>query len=188
MKTILVVSHCILNKASKVKQDELDLQEEYALRKQFLASVIELDIQLLQLPCPEFILCGSRRWGHVKDQFDHPHFRRETKRMLEPVLDQLQEYLSYPDEYEIMGIVSVEGSPSCGYKLTCTGDWSGEIGSDAEKIKQLQSNLCMKNEPGMLMQILEKEMQQKEINVPIITMEDAVFMLSQKKENGGNIQ
>ena len=77
MKRLLIVSHCILNTASKVAMDEKELQEEYELRLTLMTKVMENDIQLLQLPCPEFILYGSRRWGHVKDQFDHPHFRKE---------------------------------------------------------------------------------------------------------------
>ena len=64
MKRILVVSHCILNTASKVWQDESGLAEEYALRERLLRLVLDQDVQLLQLPCPELLLYGSRRWGH----------------------------------------------------------------------------------------------------------------------------
>ena len=55
MKAILVVSHCILNTASKVRQDERDLAEEYRLRDQLLRLILEKNVQLLQLPCPESV-------------------------------------------------------------------------------------------------------------------------------------
>lgn len=174
MIRILVVSHCILNKASKVKQDENDLEEEYRIRQQFLEKIVEKDIQLIQLPCPEFLIYGSRRWGHVKDQFQHPHFKKECKKMLMPVLMQMEEYLSYPKEYEIIGIVSVEGSPSCGFNLTCRGHWGGEIGNNPDAIAEIQSNLSMNEEPGVFMQILLDEIQSKNMDVPVLRMQEAI--------------
>ena len=36
MKKILLLSHCILNKASKVEQDEKELQEEYQVRSELM--------------------------------------------------------------------------------------------------------------------------------------------------------
>ena len=50
MKRLLIVSHCILNTASKVAMDEKELQEEYELRRTLRTKVMEDDIQLLQLP------------------------------------------------------------------------------------------------------------------------------------------
>lgn len=72
VKRILLVSHCILNNASKVELDEAGLAEEYRLRSELMNLIIEKNIQMIQLPCPEFIMYGSQRWGHVKNQFQHP--------------------------------------------------------------------------------------------------------------------
>ena len=181
MKTILSVSHCILNSASKVAQDESELADEYQLRESLLRLVLLKNIQLLQLPCPEFLLYGSQRWGHVREQFMHPHFREECKRMLEPILLQLEEYSMYPDEFQILGIVSVEGSPSCGHALTCTGRWGGEIGTDLEKIVNLQKTLSLRQESGVFMQILQQELKKTSLNLSIICMEEAIKLLSQDK-------
>lgn len=180
MKAILVVSHCILNTASKVRQDERDLAEEYRLRDQLLRLILEKNVQLLQLPCPEFILYGSQRWGHVSDQFRHPHFREESRKMLEPILLQLEEYASHPEEYKLLGIISVEGSPSCGYRLTCTGRWGGELGTDGEMLEAIKNKLEMKEEPGVFMRILEGELEKQGLSIPIFSMEEAVRVLSQK--------
>ncbi|CUX28637.1 CD3072 family TudS-related putative desulfidase [Clostridium sp. C105KSO13] len=178
MKTLLVVSHCILNTASKVAQNEEELTEEYKVKNKLLHLVLERDIQLLQLPCPEFIMYGSRRWGHVKDQFLHPHFREESRKMLEPVLLQLEEYLMYSEEFKVLGVVSVEGSPSCGYKLTCTGDWGGEIGEDPQRLADIHNGLELKKEPGAFMQILKEELDIRNMNIPIVSMEEAIERLS----------
>ena len=76
---------------------------------------------------------GSQRWGHVKNQFQHPFYMEQCRKILEPVLLQLQEYAQHVEKFHVLGIVSVEGSPNCGYHLTCEGEWKGEIGTDEKK-------------------------------------------------------
>ena len=141
VKKLLIVSHCILNNASKVEQDEVELAGEYELRSELLNLIVENNIQLIQLPCPEFIMYGSQRWGHVKN-------------------------------------VSVEGSPNCGYHLTCEGNWKGEIGSDEKRICAIQNSLEMTEKPGVYMEILEKEIHDRELSIPIMTMAEAIELLN----------
>ena len=59
MKDLLIVSHCILNHAAKVEQDEAELAGEYKIREELLQLVLKKDVQLFQMPCPEFIMYGS---------------------------------------------------------------------------------------------------------------------------------
>lgn len=177
MKSLLVLSHCILNNASKVSQDETELAEEYKTRNRLLELVLERNVQLLQLPCPEFILYGSQRWGHVKNQFQHPYFKKASKDMLEPILLQLEEYSRHPESFFILGIVSVEGSPSCGCHSTCTADWKGEIGTDAAHISQLQGMLEMREEPGVFMEVLSEQLARRQLKIPVITMAEAIALL-----------
>lgn len=175
MKDIFVVSHCILNNASKVEQDEAELEAEYIVRDKLMDLVSKNHIQLLQLPCPEFIIYGSKRWGHVKDQFDNPFFRKSCKEMLEPIMLQLEEYCSREDAFRVLGIVSVEGSPSCGYKLTCTApNWKGEIGICEDHIREIATSVEMVPDKGVLMDVLEGELKSRGLDVPIITMEEAI--------------
>lgn len=177
MKKILVVSHCILNTAAKVAQDESGLAEEYQKKAELMKLVFEQGIQLLQLPCPEFYLYGSRRWGHVKDQFQHPHFRKECARMLEPILMQLEEYMKYPEEFEVLGIVSVDGSPSCGYGLTCRSEqWYGEF-EGADHTMEKIDTVRMTREPGVLMEILEHDLKEYGLNISIMNLDDIIQKL-----------
>lgn len=177
MKSLLVVSHCILNSAAKVQQDEKELAEEYKVRDRLLKLAIQKEIQLLQLPCPEFTLYGSQRWGHVKNQFRHPFFRKVSEDMLEPFLLQLEEYFQHPESFCVLGIVSVEGSPSCGYRSTCTGEWKGEIGTDQEHISQLQGTLAMSSEPGVFMEVLQGQLAERQLPIPILTMDETIELL-----------
>ena len=93
VKKLLIVSHCILNNASKVEQDEVELAGEYELRSELLNLIVENNIQLIQLPCPEFIMYGSQRWGHVKNQFQHPFYKEQCRKLLDTILLQVQEYM-----------------------------------------------------------------------------------------------
>ena len=94
MKKILVVSHCLLNTASKVKRfKEESIRAEEALRQDILKEAIGSGIQILQLPCPEFIMYGPCRWGHTWEQFDNIFYRSRCRELLEPVILQLKEYV-----------------------------------------------------------------------------------------------
>ena len=177
MKSLLVLSHCILNTASKVMQDEAELADEYQTRDRLLKLILQKNVQLLQLPCPEFTLYGSRRWGHVKNQFQHPYFRKASKDMLEPILLQLEEYDRHPEDFSVLGIVSVEGSPSCGYYCTCTGEWKGEIGTDPAHISKMQSTLKMSDKSGVFMELLKEQLEARKLSIPIMTMEETIEAL-----------
>lgn len=180
MKEILIVSHCILNNAAKVAQDESLLAEEYAQRNALMQAVADKGVQLIQLPCPEFILYGSRRWGHVKDQFDNPFFRAQSRAMLEPVMIQLEEYASDPGRFSLLGIVSVEGSPSCGHALTCRGDWGGELEADMFENGGPASSVNAVNEPGVFMEVLEKMLAERRLDVRILSIPEAAALIADR--------
>lgn len=164
MKKIVFVSHCILNIASKVvmyNQEEMDTEE--SLRKKFVHLAIDNDIQLIQLPCPEYTLYGAKRWGHVSNQFDNVFFRKYCRNVLEPILDQLKEYLANEERFEVLGFVGIDGSPSCGVDYTCTGDWYGSF----EKRSNLQETLksCrLSKGPGVFMDVLQEMLREEGLN------------------------
>lgn len=177
MEKILVVSHCILNKASKVKGYNMEeMEEENKLRKELLKEVFDKDIELLQLPCPEFIMYGSKRWGHVKNQFDNPFFRKNCKEILNPIIEQLKEYNNNKNRFQILGIVSVEGSPSCGYNLTCKGNYVGELGGCSNLQEKIES-IVMVNEAGVFMEELKILLDKNNLHIDIRTMKDQVTYL-----------
>lgn len=160
MKQILLVSHCILNTAAKVVlYDEAEIQAEEALRIRFLQQAIGQGVQLLQLPCPEYTLYGARRWGHVREQFNNVFFRNHCKKILEPVLDQLQEYRENSAMVQVLGIVGVDGSPSCGVDYSCTGANSfGALGGRDDKIMDVIHATALCGGPGIFVKVLREEL------------------------------
>ncbi|MDD3173512.1 MAG: hypothetical protein PHF63_07610 [Herbinix sp.] len=167
MKQILVVSHCILNNASKVvSYNEEEIREEALNREILLHYIMENNIQLIQLPCPELMMYGSRRWGHVKEQFMHSFFRKQCREMLEPIILQLKEYASCPERFQLMAVVAIDGSPSCGHSLTCKGNWGGEF-TGLTNFDEKINSLSIVDEAGVFMEELQILLEAEELDIPI---------------------
>lgn len=149
-KKIVLVSHCILNQNSVVKPYGRKAEDF----KKLLMRLIEENIGIIQLPCPEISMYGLKRWGHVKDQFETPHFRNESRLMLENTLNNIIDYKN--NSYEILGVIGIKGSPSCGVNTTCRGNWSGSL--SCNNIEENLKNIKEVNEAGVFMEVLEKSL------------------------------
>ena len=168
MKKIVLVAHCILNTCSKVvMEDSPEMQAEMECRRQLILLAANHDLQLIQLPCPEFTLYGPKRWGHVKNQFDNVFFRKHCKEILEGPLMELDEYLKDTNRFQVLGIIGVEGSPSCGVGLTYTGPWGGSMETGSEWA-QIVDECFPANEPGVMIDVLARELQAGNRRVPVM--------------------
>lgn len=164
MKRILLVSHCLLNTASKLKSfDSEEAEAEEQLRRRVLKAAVDNGVQLLQLPCPEFMQYGFRRWGHTRDQFDNVFFRQRCREMLEPVVMQVREYLENPEEFELLGILGVDGSPSCGVRYTCRAPWGGEF--SGRDVTELLRSCHLEEGSGVLMSVLLEMLKENGISL-----------------------
>lgn len=172
VKNIVFVSHCLLNTATKVMEmSKAHNNEEEKLRKSFLIKAVENDLHIIQLPCPEFNLYGSMRWGHSKDQFDNPFYREGCKKMLEPYILQMKEYLSKCDKFKVLGIIGVEGSPSCGVNLTYCGNWGGELSTNPH-LNDMLKGIYPKKEKGVFMEVLQEMMEENRINIDMLGLNE----------------
>ncbi len=170
MQNILFVSHCVLNTASKVVlYDKDEMEAEEALRRRFLQEAVLKGVQIIQLPCPEFTLYGARRWGHVSTQFDNPFFREHCRRLLEPIYLEIEEYLSHGERFCILGVLGIDGSPSCGVDYTGVGKWGGSFGG-REDLQETLDSACMVQKRGVLMDVLEQGLKERGFagRIPVI--------------------
>ena len=87
---------------------------------------------------------------------------------------QLSEYLSDPENFTLLGIVSVEGSPSCGLNLTCNASWGGEM----EDMDQLMP-VHMINESGIFMETIKQTLLDHQMSISLYSLQDAVKRLSE---------
>ncbi len=163
MLKIIFVAHCVLNTASKVVMYEKEsMAAEEKLRLKFMTRAIEQGVQLVQLPCPEFNMYGAKICGHVSNQFDNPFFKENCKKMLKPIIMEMKEYLSCPDRFKVLGVVGIDGSPSCGVNLTCTADWYGSFG-ERENLSETLNSVEMVNKRGVFMQVLFELMDEENL-------------------------
>lgn len=164
-RKIILLCHCILNTNSKV--------EGLSSTKAFTNSLINIlhskDVGMLQLPCPEMHMYGIKRWGHVKDQFNTPIFRQQCREILISTVNQVKNYID--NGYSVLGVVGIDGSPSCGVNLTCRGNWGGEF-KCIENYKNCVSTLKTSNEEGIFIEELKGLLSEREINIPFIALKE----------------
>ncbi|MBV7276188.1 hypothetical protein I6U48_25220 [Clostridium sp. PL3] len=125
---------------------------------------------IIQLPCPELTIYGLKRWGHVREQFDNPYYRKHCRSIFEPILDQIEDYIK--NGYKIEALIAVKGSPSCGYNLTCSSSiWGGEF-IDKENTDKKIEDLRLINNLGVFMEEIEQTLIEKNMKINIIDMDE----------------
>ncbi|HWR60347.1 MAG TPA: hypothetical protein VN580_01970 [Clostridia bacterium] len=183
-KKIILLCHCILNCNSKVEGCSL----YGGAMPEITMALVDSGVGMLQLPCPELTLYGVKRWGHVKEQFDTPYYRRHCRSIFTPYLDQLQDYIR--SGYEISGLLGINGSPSCGIDKTCTGSWGGEF-SEIPDIRNTLESVRMVNSRGVFIEELSSMLLGNNIDLPFIGIDEAEMAASIEKIYnflGGQIQ
>ena len=170
-KKVILVAHCLLNVNAKV----YGIATEPAAAKAFIESILNEGIGMIQLPCVEMDMCGINRWGQVKSQLNHPHFRERCRQLLLPIVYQVEDY--YRNGYEICGVIGADGSPSCGVNYTCTGDWYGEIGEEYQTMQKADTVKPLK-EKGVMMDILQEILTERGVDIPFRALEESDFSKS----------
>lgn len=164
-KEIVLISHCLLNVNAKV--EGLALVPAASLN--LITELIKMGFGIIQLPCIEQDMCGIRRWGQVEEQLNHPNFRKRCRELLNPTINQLKDFIQ--NGYKICAIIGIDGSPSCGVNVTCSGNWSGEIGDGHnafEKIKTLKD----KNSSGVMIQVIKEILIEEKMNIPFLAVNE----------------
>lgn len=172
IRKITAVCHCVLNPASKVLcRNEQESRRESIMRNAALGYLHDNEVGVLQLPCPEFTLYGPLRWGFVREQADNVFFRAHCRRILEPVVEQLCEYAAHPELFEVLGVVGIDGSPSCGINKTCSGDWFGEPFAGNNEQRELAPAREMQGS-GVFMEELIGLLNQRGLTLPVFSLQE----------------
>lgn len=127
---VALVAHCILNQNSIVP----GLARREAMVIELIELLNELGVGIIQLPCPETLYAGLRRFWQVKEQYDNVGFRSFCRKLATTVKDYVAEYLR--NGYELVAIIGVSGSPSCGVKRTTSSSkWLGNPREAGDEVK-----------------------------------------------------
>jgi len=161
---LVIMAHCILNANSKVK----GLSLYPGVVGNIVLKYIDAGFGIIQLPCPEITYGGLKRWGKCRDQYDHPKYRRHCRELLEQVVDQIEEYVN--NDYEIEGIIGIDGSPSCGVNITCRGYAGGEL-ADTSTVNQL-ANLRETEGQGIFIEELVNMVSQRNVKCKLLAIDE----------------
>jgi predicted secreted protein len=142
-KKVVFVSHCLLNQNARA----VDKERFSGTFKDMLELFAEAGVGIVQLPCPEIEFNGGLNRNVKTDHSESNIYKNSCKKLSTNLISQIENYIK--NNYHVVGILGVEFSSTCG-------------------VHQVQNG--RKNVPGkgILMEEIEKEMQKKNFQVPIV--------------------
>ena len=128
-KKVVFVAHCILNQSAKI-----DACAHYpGAIKEISQILVDEGIGIIQMPCPELLCLGldrevnaaASRTVESEDTRVAQLMRAEKsihlcEAMLDTIVFQMEEYVKH--DFQIIGLVGVNGSPTCGVNTTWFDD------------------------------------------------------------------
>jgi len=159
-KKIVIVAHCILNQNSRVQ----GLANFPGTIKPIVETLLEYEVGIVQMPCPELLYAGYKRWAQTKEQYDTPSYRRFCRKIAKQIANQIVEYAK--NGVEIAAILGIEGSPTCAITKTT----KGYTGGDPTKIQNQKREKI--REKGILIEELEKTLTKMKIKTRLIGIDN----------------
>lgn len=156
-RLIAIVPHCVLNQNTVVKP----LASHEGAVKDLVNILVEEGYGIIQLPCPETVYLGLRRWWMSREQYDTASYRKTSRELLEPVVNLLSELVADGCQYVVLG---VRGSPSCAVEVTSSNpNWGGEpaVAERAVKVKGM----------GVFMEELFRLIEERRLPKPAIAID-----------------
>ena len=119
-KKIIFVSSCLLNTNNKVR----GLARYPGMCKEVFDTLHKYDLGIQQMDCPETLFIGINRWWYTKNLYDNHGFRTHRRECAERVVTYMEEYKRAG--YKTVGVLSCDGSPTCGVSITSYDEnWGG---------------------------------------------------------------
>lgn len=159
-KVIVLASHCILNPNSKVRGSKLPVSTFIPL----INKILSTEAGIYQIPCPEQTQLGCNRWGQSKEQYDNPFYRKHCRKIASTIISELIEYSK--NDYKILFLLGIKGSPSCGIEHTYSAQWGGEISSGVEPGSFSAGS-------GVFMEELREKLKYSHLAIPMFDVDES---------------
>lgn len=133
----VLVCHCLLDPLTRAERTK-------KITRDIISVLIDYNISIIQLPCPEMIY-GFFRPPCNKEDYNTPEYREHCKKLAEQTAETVVQYTT--GKFEIFGLISIGGSPSCGCQRThVKGEHKREPGIFIEEIQNIfkEKNIEMK--------------------------------------------
>ena len=106
-KRVILISHCILNQNAVIRGWE----RAVGAYNDVVRILLDHDIGIIQMPCPEFTWQGESRPSRTKQEYNTDQYRSHCRKLAEGVAAQIREYRTHG--YQIAGLIGVRESPTC---------------------------------------------------------------------------
>lgn len=157
---VVLVAHCILNQNSRVS----GLARFPGMIREVVDVLRRHEVGVVQMPCPELLHAGLKRWSRTKEQYDTPFFRRYCRGLATALADQIEEYLR--GNVAVLAVVGMDGSPTCGVEETSVGFEGGDL----EKIEVPKAE-SVKGK-GIFIEELQLKLEERNISIPFLGIKD----------------
>lgn len=143
-RKVIFVSHCLLNQNVK----SLGRERAQGAIKELVELFAESGVGIVQLPCPQLDFNGGlHRTSKQKEACDTKKYRDFCRNLSKLILQQIEKYLE--KDYNVLGILGVEFSPTCA-------------------VHQLENGSRNVPGKGIFFEEFEGEMRKKNFQVPIV--------------------
>ena len=134
-KKVMFVAHCILNQNARINT----CAYTPAAIPKIPECLLRRNIAIIQMPCPELACLGLGRGGpeQIYDQLSTPGDRRYLRSIARDVVYQAMQYRK--QGFRVLGVLGIDGSPSCGVDITY---YSGEKPGKGAFIEELTQALA----------------------------------------------
>lgn len=144
---VVFVPHCALNQNARVAK----CAELPGSVTALFDGLMQREIGVIQLPCPELIVLGlDRGHFHIRSGLDSRPARRWLRRLARQVVYQIGQYQACG--VAVLGVLGKNGSPACGVEMT----WRDKYGPGS----------------GAFIEELQAELKAQAIDVPVTGMVD----------------
>lgn len=106
-KLIIYTAHCVLNQNAVINGWE----RAQGAFNDIIRILLDSNISIVQMPCPEFTFLGEDRPPKTKEEYDTPEYRKLCKELALRLVEQMVEYRKHG--YKIIGLLGICQSPSC---------------------------------------------------------------------------
>lgn len=157
----VIVSHCLLNPATRVHL----LGRRFQMVRKIVDFLLSKNISIIQLPCPEFTAMGYWRNPQGRMQYDNVFFRKHCRKELESYVDMICELKN--NDNTPLCFIGIQGSPNCSIKWGKHKINKYKTESMMEE-KSEENDNDINTEYGVMTQVLDDMLAENGIKIPYL--------------------